>query len=47
MKGGGGYHSLLLASVGRGFLSVGCGVALGDGDKAVEVSGTSAILPIN
>jgi hypothetical protein len=31
MKGGGGYHSLPLASVGRGFLSVGCGAAMGLG----------------
>ena len=46
MKGGGGYHSLLLASVGCGDLSVGFGAALWAGDNAVNVSGTPAILLI-
>jgi hypothetical protein len=38
MKGGGGYHSLPLASVRLGFLSVGFGAALWAGEKAVVVS---------
>jgi hypothetical protein len=39
MKGGGGYHSLLLASVGRLILSVGVGRLWGWGQLGGDVGG--------
>jgi hypothetical protein len=46
MKGGGGYHSLPLASVGCGVSERGELGCFGAGDKAVQLSETPAILPI-
>jgi hypothetical protein len=45
MKGGGGYHSLLLASVGCGALERGVWGGLRAGDNAVGMSVGAGIVP--